>query len=267
MEVDMVRLGFAGFAVLFLVSCAAPVSMTPPAGLVGEVSAPTLNVGNAWRYAVRDGFTRIARGEVEYRVQSVVGDAVTVEVLTDGHASTEIYARDGNWLRRPATNLQEFGYSPAYRALDFPLSPGKTWKARVTATDPTNGRSFPVFIEGRVLGWEKVGVPAGEFDTLKVHRMVYLDYFEQGVRGQSVIQETDWYAPAIGQIARRETTSRYLRLADAGVDSPFRLVNVRANRSSDRMVRARNSRGDGSVVPRYEQDDWLVYELTRHSRN
>lgn len=249
----MTRSGIAAIAVLLLTSCAAPLSQTPPTGLTGEVSAPTLATGNAWRYAVKDGFTGIARGNVEYRVQNVSGDTVSVEVVADGRTSTELYARDGNWLKRPATNLQEFAYSPAYRAFDFPLVPGKQWSARATATDPTDGRGFPVFIEGRVLGWEKIRVPAGEFDALKVRRLVHLDYFEQGVRGQSVIQETDWYAPALGQVARRETTSKYLRLAQE--PSPFRLV------------RARDRGSDGAVVPRYEQDDWLVYELISHSRN
>jgi len=219
--------------------------------MAGEVAAPQPATGTFWRYSVSDGFTRIPRGTVEYRVSSVSADAVTMNVRVEGQETTELYTRDGNWLRRPATNLQVFDYSPAYRAFDFPLAAGKTWRSKATATDPADGRSFPVVVEGKVLGWEKVRVPAGEFDTLKVRRHVFLDYFEQGVRGQSVILETDWYAPSMNQVVRRETTSQYLRLASLERHYGF----VRVDDPSD---------GDGDPLPRYEQDDWLVYELIAH---
>jgi hypothetical protein len=104
-----------------------------------------------------------------------------------------------------------------------------------------------------VLGWERVRVPAGEFDAVKVRRRVYLQYFRLGDRGQSVIDETDWFAPALGQVVRRETTSQYLRLAQRG--RPSGLLRV-----SDG-----DDHSDGGSVPRYEQDEWLVYELVAHS--
>jgi hypothetical protein len=174
-----------------------------------------------------------------------------MDVRSGAQESTELYSRDGNWLKRPATNMQEFSYNPPYRAFDFPLVAGKRWESRGTATDPADGRSFPLSISGRVLGWERIKVPAGEFDTLKLMRMVYLDFFQQGVRGQSVIRETDWYAPALNQVVRRETTSQYLRLA--GLDRSFlRKVSDGDDHSGD------------DVMPRYEQDEWLVYELTSY---
>lgn len=239
-------------ASLLLASCATQLSQTPPTGTSGEVSAPQPKAGSIWRYSVRDGFTKIPRETIEYRVSGIEADVVTVDVSSDRQQSTELYSRDGNWLRRPATNMQVFNYSPAYRAFDFPLAAGKTWKSRAVATDPADGRSFPVIVEGKVLGWEKIKVPAGEFDTLKIRRHVFLDYWLQGERGQSVIMETDWYAPALNQIARRETTSQYLRLA--GEIRPYGFVRVDDDPS-----------GDGDKLPRYEQDDWLVYELISHS--
>ena len=125
-------------------ACAAPLSQSPPAGVAAEVNQPEIRVGDTWRYAVRDGFTSLPREPVEYRVTQVQGDTVSVEVRTRDQVSTELYTRSGNWLRRPATNMQEFTYSPPYEALAFPLAPGKTWKSRSTATDPADGRRFPV---------------------------------------------------------------------------------------------------------------------------
>jgi hypothetical protein len=245
-EADM-RLFLAAIAVAFVASCA-NLSQTPPPGIAAEVAAPQLRPGDIWRYAISDGFTRIERGTIEYRVRAIEGNVVTVDVTNGAQESTELYTRDGNWLKRPATNMQVFSYSPPYRAFDFPLVAGKTWDSRGRATDPADGRSFPLSISGRVAGWERIKVPAGEFDTLKLTRMVYLDFFQQGVRGQSVIQETDWYAPALNQVVRRETTSQYLRLA-------------RRDRSFFRKVSDGDDQSGDDVMPRYEQDDWLVYEL------
>ena len=249
----MTRLLLAFASLLCIASCATNLSPAPPAGMAAEVAPPELRPGSTWRYVVSDGFTKIARGTVEYRVLGVEGNVVTVDVRNGTQESTELYTRDGNWLRRPATNMQVFSYNPPYRAFDFPLVAGKRWASRATATDPADGRSFPLTIDGRVLGWERIKVPAGEFDTLKVRRMVYLDYFRQGDRGQSVIRETDWYAPALHQVVRRETTSQYLKLARLE-RSPILRVSGGDDHSDD----------DGGV-PRYEQDEWLVYELIAYS--
>lgn len=242
--------------------CAAPLPQTPPAGVSPLASASEVQPGNSWRYAVHDGYTRLPRGTVEYRVSAIQGDTVTFTVLNGDRESTELYARNGNWLQRPATNMQTFAYNPPYPAFAFPLTPGKTWRSRVTATDPADGRSFPVLIEGTVLGWERVRVPAGEFDTLKVRRNVFLDYFEQGVRGQSVIVEHEWYAPAVKQAARRETTSRYWSYYLLG-SSPSGLMPVRGSGGRGGRM-GRDGRDDGSS-PRFIQDDWLVYELVNYS--
>jgi hypothetical protein len=234
---------------LLVCACAAPLSQTPPPGIGAEVAGPQLRVGDTWRYAVRDAFTNLPRGELEYRVTRVEGDTVTVEARSGDRVTTELYTRSGNWLRRPATNMQEFSYNPPYEALAFPLMPGKKWKARSVATDPADGRSFPVRIDGAVLGWERIRVPAGEFDALKVRRYVFLDYWRSKVRGQSIIREDEWYAPSLGKIAKRETTSRYL-------DGRFALAD-------DGIVLTRDRGDDG---PRYVQDDWLIYELVSDAR-
>ena len=248
----MNKILLAAAASLLLSACATQLPQTPPSGIAGNVNASAPKAGGTWRYAVSDGFTRLSRGNVEYRITDVLSDSMTVDVKGFDGERTETYTHGWNWLVRPATNLQTFVYKPAYQALPFPISAGQTWKHSGTATDPATGKSFPVRIDGEVLGWEKVRVPAGEFDAVKMRRIVYLDYFEQGVRGQSWIIETDWYAPAVGQIARRETTSKYWRLASL--------------QPQYRFVRVGDDHSDGDILPRFEQDDWLVYELASYSR-
>jgi hypothetical protein len=196
-------------------------------------------------------------------VRAVSGDVVTVDVLDRNGQRSELYASNGNWPERPATNMQTFRYRPEYRAFDFPLFAGKRWQADATAVDPANGRSFPVRIEGHVAGWKKVRVPAGEFDALEVHRTVYLNYFELGVRGQSIINETDWYAPSLHQVVRRETISKFLRLAEIEDAPGFVPVRGGGGRGGGGRGGGRGGRdrSDGGSVPYWERDEWLVYEL------
>ncbi len=193
-------------SMLLLAACASPLPQTPPAGQSGAVSAPQPLVGDIWRYAARDGYTGMAKGELEYRIDAITSDTINVTLQQGDRTANERYTRDWNWRERPMTNLQNFRYEPAYPALPFPLEAGKTWQSYIRATDPGTGQVNRVRIDGKVLGGERVKVPAGEFDALKVRRLVYAgnhDYF----RGEEHIAEFDWYAPKLGQIVKHVSTS------------------------------------------------------------
>lgn len=236
---------------LLLGGCAAPLSQVPPAGMPATVPAPEIKVGDSWVYRVFDGFTRTPRENQRHEVIEVGSDRVQVAGSVERGDGVQVYDRAWNWLRRPATNLQTFEYNPAYQAFAFPLAPGKHWRARLTATDPADGRRFPVWIDGAVLGWERVKVPGGEFDALKIERNVYFEYYVSAIRGRSIIREFEWYAPAVKQAVRREASSRYLSISGAWRDPGFMYVKGRGR--------------DDDGGPRYVLDDWLIYELISYS--
>jgi hypothetical protein len=251
-----------------LSGCAAPLSQVPPTGMPASVPAPQIRVGDSWTYQVRDGFTGIPRENQRNEVIKVGSEAVEVAGMTERGDGLQVYDRAWNWLKRPATNLQTFEYRPAYQAFAFPLAAGKRWHERLTATDPADGRQFPVWIDGIVRGWERVKVPAGDFDALKVERMVYFEYWEYTVRGRSEIQEVEWYAPAAKQSVKREMRSRYYSLLASNEHGAPGFLQVKGgrNKGGDRnrgLVRARGGKDDGG--PRYVQDDWLIYELASYS--
>lgn len=220
--------------VLIVAACAAPLPQTPPRGQSAEVAAPTVRSGAAWNYIAHDGYTGLPRGTATYRVAAVQGDDVTVEVTHDSRARTERYTRDWNWRERAMTNLQNFRYDPPYAALPFPLTAGKTWRSYVQSTDPATGKVNRVRIDGKVLGWDRIKVPAGEFDALKVRRYVYAGnaaFFKTEER----IEEYDWYAPQPGIVVRHEARSEH-------------------------MDTSMNCKGQCNVV----RGDWLVMELASH---
>ena len=236
---------------LSLGGCATTATLTqePPAGMPAAVPAPTITTGDSWTYRVRDGFTRLPREDQRHQVTRVGADRIEVAGAVERGDGTQVYDREWNWLRRPATDLQTFEYSPAYPAFAFPLTAGKRWRTHVTATDPRDGRRFPVRVDGVVLGWERVKVPAGEFEALKIERTVHLGYWEQGLRGPSVIKEYEWYVPSVKWAVKREAVASYLRYVGTTSQSGLRRVDD----------------SDSHGMPRYVQDDWLVYELVSHT--
>jgi hypothetical protein len=209
---------------------------TPPAGLPAQVTAPDIRAGDDWKYSLHDGYTKLPRGALEYRVNSVRGDRISVQLLQDGRESTQIYTRDWNWRERPMTNLQNFRYEPAYAALPFPLEAGKSWQSYVKATDPATGQSHRVRIDGKVLGWERVKVPAGEFDAIVVRRIVYAGNADD-FRSEEHISEFDWYAPKLGGIVKHESNSAYF----------------------DKRLGC-----DEQACSAWVRNDWNVVELTSH---
>lgn len=232
------------------VAACAPMPVGTPLQSSASAAAPTLSIGDNWTYSVRDGFTGLGRGTQRHQVVEVTGERVGMTVtLQNGVEESWAYDRGGNWLRHPAHGLQSFDYNPPYRAFDFPVAPGKTWRARLTATDPVTGRRFPVWIDGVVLGWERIKVPAGEFDALRVKRAVFFDYYDYTTRGRSEIVEYEWYAPAVKQAVRREGSAIYYSLLYGG-------------RGSNGFLRTMFNEGSGHG---FVKDDYLISELTAYS--
>ena len=182
------------------------------AGIAGAALAAT---GDSFVYRVSNGYNHELRGTVSYRVAKVAADRVEVAVTTDtpsaGVARTEVYTRDGNWLRHPLAShdqLREFEFPQALRVYAPPGDSGGAWSARVDAVDPATGKRSSVRVDGEVLGSERITVPAGTFDTIKVMRRVYVGDWD-GFKRETHIVETDWYAPALGRAVKSDSKSSW----------------------------------------------------------
>jgi hypothetical protein len=193
--------------------------------------------GDSWAYRVVNRYNGEVRGNVQYRVDKVDADRVAVAVSSDNTAlglpRTDLYTSDGRWLKHPLINHDQpvdYVFSQPYPAYEFPLTPGKSWSSRVSATNPLTGRRANVRVDGEVLGTEKVSTPAGAFETLKIKRRIYAGDFE-GPRSETNIVETEWYSPALGRAVRLERNSGYMD----------------QNRCSDEMSSCTPVRGDWSL--------------------
>jgi hypothetical protein len=227
-----------GAAAMF--GCAAPPAYVP-ADASPTVVLPSAKVGDYWEYAVRDGYTGIARGMYRYEVSRVDNERIVVNLTHEGNlVDTLIYGPGWNGREHPLPNLQRFRYEPSLTAYPFPLAPGKTWRTVLSSTDVTTGRKYNTHVHGKVVGWERVSVPAGEFDALKVQRQVFAGNME-GFRTQEEITEIDWYAPAVQRAVRTHTSSQHLDTSRGGGDG-------------------------GGMYPLLIRGDFLIAELVGYSR-
>jgi hypothetical protein len=171
--------------------------------------------GDSYVYRLVNGYNKEVRGQVHYKVDKTDSSSVTVSVAPDsssaGAARTEIYTQEGNWLLHPVEShgsKVDYRFATAYPAYVFPLDAGKSWSVRVKADVEGAGKARTVRVDGKVLGTERVRVPAGEFNAVKVQRRVYSG---DGTSSQTetVITETDWYVPALGRSVRTERKSKW----------------------------------------------------------
>ena len=172
---------------------------------------------------------------------------VAVDVKHDGRLiDAFFYAPGWNPREMPLTNVQRFRYGGApFPAYAYPLEPGKSWYTIVDALDPATGRTHRVHVQGKVIGWERIRVPAGEFDVLRVRRFVFADNAEFFKTQEEIIQ-TDWYAPSVRRVVREEGTSRHVDRSRSdgrrrrwhAVGRERRLVDRRARRLLGSLTRA-----------------------------
>jgi hypothetical protein len=197
--------------------CAAPVgnAIDDSRALIEKPPAK-LAAGDTAVYRVINAYNGEVRGEIRYRVDKVESASVVVSVSADlpyaGVPHTEVYTTDGNWLRHPVVNHDrpiEYDFAPPYPAYVFPLDVGKSWSMRVNATNPVTGQRRSVRVDGQVMGAERVSTPAGNFDTIKIRRLVYAGDWDGPLRETQILQ-LDWYAPALGRSVRTESNSQWL---------------------------------------------------------
>ncbi len=165
------------------------------------VGAPDVHVGDIWHYRTMDGFTNETKLEFTHRIVEVNDREIVVQLKNKNSNNLELryFNRDWNSLDVGSTK-----FDPYYPAYKFPMSIGVAWKQEFHST-ATNGQSYSAFMNGRVVALEKVTVPAGVFDAYRIECDVESQSTDANVN-TSKGSKTIWYAPAIRNYIRSETT-------------------------------------------------------------
>jgi hypothetical protein len=187
------------------------------------VERPHPTVGDRWVYELLNGYNGVLVRKVAQEVIAVTPDKVETRVTEQpGGAYTRTFAPGWNpYSGEMAPGLPAgFGYdktipsgarvdySPALPEFRFPLVPGESWKATVLVRAPASGKQVRADVWARVSGSDRVSTPAGEFAAIEIsHDIYYRDW--DWWRTQTRTQLTDWYAPAVGNVVRREIQPSY----------------------------------------------------------
>jgi hypothetical protein len=174
------------------------------------------SVGDTAVYRLVNGYNGQVRGHLENRVDKVDASSITVTVTPDsphaGSSVTKLFTKDGNWLRHPVEShgiKVMYKFSTAYPAYVYPLEPGQAWSVRVNASIAGERKARSVRVDGKALQAERIRVPAGEFDTVKIRRLVYPGDSNYDQMETQII-EFEWYAPALKRAVRLERRSEWI---------------------------------------------------------
>jgi hypothetical protein len=204
-------------APLALLAACATVSVGPP------VASPRFVVGDHWQYRVIDNMRRGVVSQIDAEVVALAGDVATLRVVkvNDGVRSEwtdEI--EGGGGLRAGMLDGSTRRFTPAAALLAFPLEQGKTWRQVV----PTFRRDIElpdqILIYGDVQGRATVTVPAGNFDTVRLYRVLDLDD-RQPWRTRTTRRDQVWYAPEVKAVVRETREATYAEPGDSGATQVY----------------------------------------------
>jgi hypothetical protein len=223
--------------------------------LASRQAEPKLFRGQAWEFQESNLYNGETRAKVLHRLErNQVGEPLIVSLLRDQNQGTdslrrEIFSEPWKLIQEAhhdsvvrfespvalipsqlRTGFEE-RYSTRYRVVTEKLVSSDQASAPppTPIAEPFGWLRWNVYLD--VQGWERLQVPAGNFDVARIRRRIYFKH-PDGFRTESTRAETIWYAPSLGYWVAREWTGQYL---------------------------APGSRRRGS----YLREDWVRWELTR----
>ena len=197
-----------------LSGCALPGAM-PDQGSVDlqrpPAPAPQVALGDRWRYAQRNRYNDLILGETRFEV---IETSPRLRLAVQGwgappDGTEEIHERPWQVLQEPVYDqLQRF--ETPQPVLPAQLTPGATqrWTGFYQVPGSEDRLEWTVWM--RAARWERITVPAGSFDALRVDRRINFRHADLW-RTQCERSETLWYAPQVNRWVRREWTGTYRR--------------------------------------------------------
>jgi hypothetical protein len=187
-------------------------------------------VGQSWRYAKYDAFTR---AQVDTQIDRVASLGRSVTVVSEFEKSRLAPVAYPSWgspwwskylgdetstLLLPNEIQQPWGLvvvDPHWSDLQaykvpVPLWPAKLipgWSTLISTyyMIPNSEETMPWQLDMRAQKWESVTVPAGTFTALQYFNLIYLRYTNVSGRVAGQRKEKIWFAPEIGRWIARES--------------------------------------------------------------
>jgi hypothetical protein len=154
---------------------------------------PTIKVGDSWRWIRSDRRTGQQEADTLRTVKSVSATTIEGEENGGGYVQSTTLA---------VLETPEFKRSGDARFLDFPLEVGKKWSFAYTQAGKTRPYEMRWQYETEIVAYEKVKVPAGEFDAFKIVSKGFGNSLRGNYSGSAT--STSWYAPAARGVVKIE---------------------------------------------------------------
>lgn len=183
--------------IAFMLTCAiwstsAAQGTASPAPLP-RADVPAIKVGDSWRWIRSDRRTGQQEADTLRTVKSVSATTIEGEENGGGYVQSTTLAL----LETP-----EFKRSGDVRFLDFPLEVGKKWSFAFTQAGKTRPYERRWQYDTEVVAYEKVKVPAGEFDAFKIVSKGFWNSLRDKNSGSGTT--INWYAPAARGVVKTE---------------------------------------------------------------
>lgn len=159
-----------------------------------KAERPEIKVGDKWVSACTYGLKKLNPVMV---ITSVDQSGIKA---TRGDGKAVALTLDLNLLDSP-----EMSYS-GYRPLSFPLEVGKQWNGTDQwVNHEMNGKGSEKFTV-KVVSYEKVRVPAGEFDAFKLK---WESTWTDAYNNTGTTESTYWYAPAARAVVKSDRSRHW----------------------------------------------------------
>ncbi|MGB8435807.1 MAG: hypothetical protein WCE38_16250 [Burkholderiales bacterium] len=193
-----------------------------PAG-AADVVAPVLQAGDTWTYRHIDGYNKLDVGTVSSVVEAAGPNEVRLATRSvNGLVNFEsTYAGPGQLASGTLSERAAGAMHPPLQLTRYPLREGERWVQNVVRDDVMSREKRETEMRVRVIGWETVKVPAGEFRALLIERAFELGDYDP-FRGPTLRYEREWYAPEVKGPVKLEVFEEYFesRYSRLGLPAP-----------------------------------------------
>ena len=190
--------------------CATPNAMPAPAGLE-PLPVPTLRVGDRWRYVLINRYNNIPIGEVSVQVTAVTPlIRLSIDRGADKPVLEEIYTDPWSVMLETVYSGEPIRFNDPMPVVPQGARTGLNLRSNTRyTTTPTTSSAYAWSQRLSVEGWERVTVPAGSFDALRIVRLINFEHPDV-FRYSPERTDIAWYAPQVGRWVKREWTGDYM---------------------------------------------------------
>lgn len=196
---------------LGLAGCASP-GTTGSAGGTVLAPAPTYSVGDRWSWRVQSRFRAVPEAVDTMEVVAVGAEGIVVRVASTGAGGattrTERWPEAGRVAQGALMDTETRRFAQPLERFRFPLAEGERWNQWVEQANETAGTAGLINRYVSVGRMERVSVPAGSFDAVRMTVIMRLDD-ETPFRYATECSYLVWYAPAVRNAVREERRAQY----------------------------------------------------------